>query len=586
MPLSEALLSRERLLETIATAANALLTIDNFDDAVNSALQIIGESLDTDRVVIIDHFDQSEQGFTGWRLLYEWNSFGTISQISHPTLARGSYEGIERLNEMLSQGSPLSWLLEDMPEPFRSGQAELGVKSTHVIPIFIEGKFWGSVGFDDCREAKQRSQAELAVLKIAANCIGSAIERKRSQQAHAAIVREQEKAAQVRAAQLIKANQVLKKTLDVLATEPKLDRSLGHVLKVTTEQLGSPSAALWLFKPDLNRFSLSLVYLNGNVIAAIPENAHLLTGQWIRGQDLSCDLAFKTHISKRVPVLYDIDSSPEISSPQRQFMEKLGVKLLLGVPLLLGTEIIGSFTVRFTERRHFQLEELELVQALAHQATLAIQLLRLSEEAKQTVLLEERNRMAREIHDTLAQGFAGIIMQLQAATRFMVNQPEQAQIHLTRAQNLATESLADARRSIWLLYQEQAIYSDLQSVIAKLTQQMPIGTDVQIDIEVQGTSYSINPEVGAQLTRIVQESLNNILRHAKARNIKVLIKYELKQLHIYIQDDGCGFDRQNYQHGFGLKSMQQRADLIEAQLQISSLLGVGTQIIINLNVKN
>jgi cell shape-determining protein MreC len=90
---------------------------------------------------------------------------------------------------------------------------------------------------------------------------------------------ERDKATQERAAQLISANTALKKTLDVLATEPDLDRSLGHVLQVTTEHLGSPSAALWLFNPKSDTFSLNLVYLNGKSIPATPENAHLLTNQ-------------------------------------------------------------------------------------------------------------------------------------------------------------------------------------------------------------------------------------------------------------------------------------------------------------------
>lgn len=570
---------RDRLLLVVAQITKILLEAQNTDAAILEALRAVGEAANISRVFLLFEQVDIETGHRKHCVIHEWTA---PSIVSYQALGLSfiDNEDFEALTQILHSGKSVWRLIDDLPLPARAHLEKLGIKSTGVVPIFIEGRYIGSIGFDDCITCRAWTQQEINVLTAAAESIGAALHRKLLVER---LISEQTRAAQERAAQLTKANQVLKKTLDVLATEPKLDRSLGHVLKVTTDQLGSPSAALWLFNPNLDRFSLHLAYLNGDVIAAIAENAHLLTGQWIRGQDLSHDLTFKTHISKRVPVLYDVDTSPEISLPQRQFMEKLGVKLLLGVPLLLGTQIIGSFTVRFTVRRHFQAEELELVQALAHQATLVIQLLRLAEEAKQAILLEERNRMAREIHDTLAQGFAGVIMQLQAATRFIANKPDQAQIHITRAQNLATESLADARRSVWLLYEEQAIYSDLQSVITQLTQQMPIGTNVQIDIEVQGTSYNVNPEVGVQLTRIVQESLNNILRHAKAQNIKVLIEYELKQLQISIQDDGCGFEQQNIKHGFGLKSMQQRADLIGAQLQIHSSIGVGTQVAIKLN---
>lgn len=87
-----------------------------------------------------------------------------------------------------------------------------------------------------------------------------------------------------------------------------------------------------------------------------------------------------------------------------------GIQSLLIVPLFLGDEYIGCFSVRSTEKRGYQPEELELAQALAYQATLAIQLTVLAEQAQQSAVLEERNRMAGEIHDTLAQAFTGILL--------------------------------------------------------------------------------------------------------------------------------------------------------------------------------
>ena len=179
-----------RLLAATARVANALLTIAPLDAAVNAALQVLGEALDTDRVIAIENFTPSDSSFVWWRILYEWTSPHAIPQIAHPDLAQGSYEGIEEWYTLLSQGQGLSCLLEEMPEPFHSGQAALGVKALHAVPIFVEGKHWGAIGFDDCRAAKHRSAAELAVLKIAADGIGSAIERHRTQQATHRVERE------------------------------------------------------------------------------------------------------------------------------------------------------------------------------------------------------------------------------------------------------------------------------------------------------------------------------------------------------------------------------------------------------------
>lgn len=99
-------------------------------------------------------------------ILFAWNSSGTVSQFTDPDAAQGSYEDVQWLLELFQQGQADSYLIEDAPEPFRSEQIAIGVKSTHLVPVFVEGKWWGVVGFDDCREANHRSPAELSVLKI------------------------------------------------------------------------------------------------------------------------------------------------------------------------------------------------------------------------------------------------------------------------------------------------------------------------------------------------------------------------------------------------------------------------------------
>jgi PAS domain-containing protein len=209
----------DRLLRASANATNALLTIPSLDDAVNTALKIIGEALDTDRVTLIEHFNCPEQSIPCWKILYEWDSPATISQISHPEVSQGTYEGIESWYESINQGQSITYLTKEMPEPFRSGQEKLGVKALHVVPIFVENKCWGVVGFDDCREVKHRGQSELSVLRIAANSIGSAIQRDRCQKA-------QLRAEQERADELESINTELKHTLNSLKITEERFRTL------------------------------------------------------------------------------------------------------------------------------------------------------------------------------------------------------------------------------------------------------------------------------------------------------------------------------------------------------------------------
>jgi GAF domain-containing protein len=199
----ECLQTRERLLETSAIATNHLLTTKDFDQASNAALKLIGESLDTDRATVIEFFEHPSSRLPHWRVLYEWDSPGTMSQISHPEMAQGTHEGMEDLYDQLSRGEAVVQLLNQLPEPFRSGETVLGATQLCEIPIFVEDQLWGLIGFDDCREAKQRSLAELSVLKIAANCIGSAIQQQQTQQALL-------QSEQARVAELAKANEALR----------------------------------------------------------------------------------------------------------------------------------------------------------------------------------------------------------------------------------------------------------------------------------------------------------------------------------------------------------------------------------------
>nr|WP_277882208.1 histidine kinase [Oculatella sp. FACHB-28] len=182
-----------------------------------------------------------------------------------------------------------------------------------------------------------------------------------------------------------------------------------------------------------------------------------MPGPWTQGHDLT----WKTHICDRHPTIYDVETAPELTPRQRQFMQHLGAKTLLGVPLLLRNEIIGSFTLRFMERREFQADDLELMQALAHYATLAIQLLRMAERDREAAILEERNRLAREIHDTLAQAFTGISIQLGVAKWLLQRDPTAVAEIIDRVESLTQSGLAEAQRSVWALRPHDKEYADL-----------------------------------------------------------------------------------------------------------------------------
>ena len=157
--------------------------------------------------------------------------------------------------------------------------------------------------------------------------------------------------------------------------------------------------------------------------------------------------------------------------------------------------------------------------------------------------MEERNRMAREIHDTLAQGFTGIILQLEAAEQALHDNPSDAERHLNQASSLARKSLAEARRSVWNLRSkalEQANLADaLRQEVDKFSEQTGVGAS----FTVRGDKRELSPEVETGLLRICQESLNNVGKHAQATKVEVTLEFDTSAVILAISDNGVGFEQ-------------------------------------------
>ncbi|MBW4428866.1 MAG: AAA family ATPase [Nostoc desertorum CM1-VF14] len=211
--------------------------------------------------------------------------------------------------------------------------------------------------------------------------------------------------------------------------------------------------------------------------------------------------------------------------------------------------------------------------------------LRERKRAQQASILEERNRMAREIHDTLAQSFTGILLQVRAAEQVLADDPEATQVHLEMIEELARAGLAGARRSVSALRPQLLEEGNLESALHRIVAQMRSTTDTALICETQGTAYSLPSEVENNLLRIGQEALTNAIKYACAGEILVELVYNETQCILRVKDDGRGFGVGSIplSGGFGLLGMSERAERIGAQLTIQSQPGQGTEIIVTIN---
>ena len=305
---------------------------------------------------------------------------------------------------------------------------------------------------------------------------------KRAEEMRAAMARERELFAQQRATELARANEALRGCLDALASVPELDDFLGQVMVAITRQLGAVACTLRVRNFKRNTLPLELVFQSGRVMtpdeAKYPECWQSVSLEQF-DPDLLCHSASKrTKDNQRVATFFDqqaaiirvLDPHSPMPDDQRSYLRELGVKTVLIIPLTSHGQANGRLTFRFTEERDFQPEELEIVRALATQASLAIHLTRLAKTARQSAVLEERNQLAAELHDALAQSFTGISMQLGVAEEKLAAKEGDPLRQVQRANEIAKFGLAEARRSILSLRSSAIEESGLTATLERLVE--------------------------------------------------------------------------------------------------------------------
>jgi signal transduction histidine kinase len=219
----------------------------------------------------------------------------------------------------------------------------------------------------------------------------------------------------------------------------------------------------------------------------------------------------------------------------------------------------------------------KLESTLAENAGLHEQLLT---QAREAGVLDERQRMAREIHDTLAQGLIGIITQLQAAEQASAD-PAGWQRHFRAATVLARESLSEARRSVDALRPEPLETGRLSDALAGVAQRWSAMHEIAVRVTTTGEAAPMHPEAELTLLRTAQEALANVARHAYATRVGLTLSYMEHEVALDVRDDGRGFDPEaggSNGGGFGLVAMRQRIEGLCGTLQVESEPGVGTAI--------
>jgi PAS domain S-box-containing protein len=407
-------------------------------------------------------------------------------------------------------------------------------------------------------------------------------ERKQAEEMQIAIAHEREMLIRQRAADLAKANEALRSCLDALASVPELDAFIGQVMATITRQLGAVSSTLRVLNPDQKGMRMELLFQDGSVIS--PEDASY--PQRHRSVPLE-ELGVGSMVEPYTVLNLSDPRTPEIPADLRAYLQGLGIRTLLLIPLLSHGHVNGLLSFRFVEGRKFQAEELEIARALAIQASLAIHLTELATSAKQSAVLEERTRLAGEIHDSLAQSFTGITMQLEMAKELKTDKDDPVFNYVERANDLARFGLAEARRSVSSLHAMTAKDSGLIESLQTLAERSNIAGRLRCTFRSNlQEDESVPAEIRQDLLRIAQEAISNALRHAKSTAISVSLRSDPPNLVLQVKDNGVGIATEaETKEGFGFVNMRARVKKLKGTLEIRTVPGRGTKIIVRLPFK-
>jgi signal transduction histidine kinase len=368
--------------------------------------------------------------------------------------------------------------------------------------------------------------------------------------------------------------------LDLAVRETDIDGVFREFIKTLVEECESRACGVWLLQSDGTRSEPWMAYADGEFHT---RDAAGWDAVALPRQAMAAHLTSHTE-GWQETVQYWRDD-PRLPESVRAFITAKGIVSVQVAPLALPTHNLGWIVLASANASSCETEwRRAVLEATAKQATLTLHQNRLAEqgrrEARRQAALEERNRLARDIHDTLTQGFAAILMQLQAAQRSTPSLPPNVATALETALALARSNMIEARRSVGALRPAEAGQESLMDALQRIVGLARRTTDIPIELTIN----ELPPLGGMErdIAGIAQEALSNAVRHSRGQAIVVkATAVRSIGLRLSVSDNGRGIAAGDHRTGgFGLTSMQERAERIGASLTIVTAPRAGTDVVL------
>ncbi|MRG86488.1 GAF domain-containing sensor histidine kinase [Salinibacillus xinjiangensis] len=312
-------------------------------------------------------------------------------------------------------------------------------------------------------------------------------------------------------------------------------------------------------------------------------------GEWVRGY-VDGNIQPNIYLSKselaefdqvKEPIYYENKKKNSVIAAKSFHSD---IQAFVYTPLVIEGETLGMFVVGRSRTKSFMKDDIQSIATLANQLAVAIKTKSLIEKQEQLIIVEERNRIAREIHDGVAQTLAGAIMKLETAERKYRSNKQETFILLQDSIQKMRLILKEVRDSIYALRPNPTSRITLSSAIMQKINSIENDHDLEVSFDIRGEEKELSSLVEKVMYETFQEAMQNSIKHSRATKIHVLLSYQTEHILLKVTDNGVGFSlyqamikARNHPH-YGILNINEAADKINASLQIDSKEGKGTDV--------
>lgn len=576
------------LMSLVVQSSRELLDteLQDFEPALRAWLGRFGQETGASRCTLYDLAEHLPSGLGTVRMLCEWVRDGVSGSLPVSFMRPHLIDprGAEPFMSQLTSGEVVAIHTEDTEEPMRTFLERQGNVSVVAVPLFVNGRQWGCLSFDYSTR-KQFNLSEVALLQTAADTLSAIL--RRNEATHA-MLNEREmriEEEQRRSADLARTNEALRISLAALADTPSEAGFISHCLLQLCQQADASAAYLFSFQNTEDT-----LHLLGAAAGGQFHTIGLPSDPTIFRNGFQCDSSLRALLVSSGRLLWrPLENVPEQNTDGatiRHWQTQQGYRADALHALKVGNQIIGLVALQFISPQPPPSTQQELTHTLCQTLTLALELARLGAQARvsceRAAVLGERQRMAGEIHDSLAQSFTSIAMQSEALAQRLGSEPESLRV-LRLIERTARAGLADARSSVLALLPIAEPVGSLDMALADLATRSNVVGGIQCVFSSHGTPYPLQSNAREALLRIAQEATSNAMRHSGGSLIALRLTYRGSGVMLAVEDDGQGWKHKTgnpKNSGFGMAGMQARAEAAGARLIVglSTLGGYSVQV--------